>query len=441
MSLRSPSVLVLLALAPACDVSYELSTDTDAGEVDGSTTYVSLPLGAAPSSVADPPSDRGPSGSPVVHSIAHFGGSVAAVKDLTGVDASPATSAVAIANTSTLTHQALGEAAAQAIASAATPLVGSRRFFVHGDGLLVAHSDQYDSAWSAGPASLHWAPGSEFFSATRPLELAALPARHRALLGDTVRVYSENREVCVATVSGFTLAAELIHGPGIEWNEAGEVFDGKPLTYTAEEVFDYGIAMLKAELTPVFGDCSTGVWADLDSATRPLVYGEGAAADAHLTRRALQAWHKTALYRAIDRHYSEQFSAEWPRPAGRWEHVEGTLPLVQTFVAGSDTLVVVSADSWQGCGGPGERGLVVFRQVGDTLEFVTGLAGDVAPQAWVDIDRDGRPEAIYKSDRHTSLVGLKVGVDSAEVLEDLYQLTEPLESVFYPDLTNYGCGC
>lgn len=443
MSLRHATSALALALIPACDGPLEGQSDASDAEVLGVGFHDAQALSVAPLSASAltpaPASDiDAQASSRPAPLVVHFERSSERQAPVAPPLASPAESArLELAQRSVAT--VLGQLTETA-ESAKSLLVGERRFFVDAGALVLAHGESYDAAWSGGPAVSTSAPDAEFFSATRPVDLAKLPLRHRLLLGQTVRVYSDSRETCVATVSGFTIEAALTHAPGFAWNDDGEPIDPEPLSYTADEVFADGLAMLKAELTPVFGDCSTGLWADTDSASRPRVYTK-ADADKRLTRKALSAWRKSALYRTIDARYSEQFSAEYPRPAGRWDEAEGSRPEVSVHTAGDDTLVVVSADSWQGCGGPGDRGLAVFRLVGDALHFVTGVAGDTAPDAWADVDHDGHPEAIYRGNQLTRMVRFKLSATDQSSLSDLYDLTDTLESIYIPDYTDHGCGC
>lgn len=426
MSLRH-AVPFVLAIAPACDASLESHSDSDAEVIDASA-YTLAPLGSSLETNHLAPRVAPPEPTPlVVHFEAERPGPEPLGWSFTEEHVALATSTVTALM-------------AEVPTAAAKSLLGERHFLMDLGALVLAHGEHYDPRWAAGPATTSPEPGGDHFWATRPVDVAALPAPHRLLLGQTVRVYSESREVCVATVSGFSLEAALTHAPSPDWDDEGNPIEPKPLSYTAEEVFTEGLVMLKAELTPVFGSCIDGLWADLERDTRPRVYTKGKA-DKALSRKALNAWRRSALYKTIDARYAEQFSADYPRPAGRWDEIEGSSPEVEVLTASDDTLVVVSADSWGGCGSPGERGLAVFRVDGKELRFVTGVAGDTAPTAWLDLDNDGHPEALYRGDQMTRMVRFKLSAADPSSLSDLYDLTDTLESVYIPDYTDHGCGC
>jgi hypothetical protein len=68
------------------------------------------------------------------------------------------------------------------------------------------------------------------------------------------------------------------------------------------------------------------------------------------------------------------------------------------------------------------------------------VVGDTAPNAWFDLDNDGHPEALYSGPQMTRMVRFKVPADPGS-LNDVYDLTDTLESVYIPDYTDHGCGC
>ena len=432
MSLRHAPIALVLAFAPACDAALESHSDADVDTGDASGFHAA-PLVLPSLAVAETSTGSTSPASPDLGRapvVAHFEGR--------RLDPEPTPDRVSDAQHSVATQAVAGLIASVPVA-AARSLIGERRFLMDVGGLVLAHGEDYDPRWSAGPATTSPEPGGDTFWASRPVDEAALPAKHRLLLGQTVRVYADSREVCVATVSGFSLEASLVHASSPDWDDEGNPIEPTPLSYTAEEIFTEGLAMLKAELTPVFGQCIDGLWADLDRDTRPRVYTKSKADNA-LSRKALRAWRKSTLYKTIDANYGEQFSADYPRPAGRWDEIEGSRPEVELLTAHDDTLVVVSADSWGGCGSPGERGLAVFRVDGDALRFVTGVVGDTAPNAWFDLDNDGHPEALYSGPQMTRMVRFKVTADPSS-MNDVYDLTDTLESVYIPDYTDHGCGC
>lgn len=338
----------------------------------------------------------------------------------------------------------------QAIDAVRAAIVGEAlrsdsRWFVH-DGALVLSLAEGETVDPLHGAAFALPTGEGVFAAARPLDLAAVPLAHRALIGHTVRLFGLDREQCVATVTHLALEAHLTHEPELQWDDDGDELPPTPQSYTPEEVFAHGAVMLKARLRPLFGSCEGALWASPTDGPRPVIYrpvplAARSASDRALTRRAIGAFRQTSVWSAAQARYLAQLYPGVHRPSPRWDTHESSGPEVTRFVGDDgDTLIQVSADTWQGCGDPGERGVALFRLENGTLRFVTGATGETAPAALVDLDRDGQPEVLYTSGDSMRL-GRWTTTPEHPATADEYDTGETLEHFYVPDFTMHGCGC
>jgi hypothetical protein len=359
----------------------------------------------------------------------------------------PALDAAAVATLVANADVAVASTLASARVALATELglTSNSRWFVHDGALVFEHTDSNPTVPHLIDGR-HGAPvamplGADRFGASRDLALGAVPLAHRLMLGQTVRVFDEQREVCVATVSSLSLEAHLTHIPESNWDDEGNPLEPTPLAYTPSEIFDNGVVLLKGQLVPLFGTCEGGLWATPVDAPSPTLYREADAPDRSLTQRAIGAFRKTSVYTAIQKRYLDQFSADYPAPAPRWDILDGRRPEVRRFVGDNgDVLVAVTADTMDGCGSPGQSGLAVFRLTGTRLDFVTGSASGAVPTAFIDLEKDGHPEAIF-ADAHMKRSVRWSVTPSQPLAADDFESDEALDTLYIPDLTNYGCGC
>ena len=322
---------------------------------------------------------------------------------------------------------------------------GTARFVVHEGRLIIAHDEGISPLWSLGAPRLTSGAGPDF-RAERPLLMQALPDGLRTLPGREVKVFDREREVCVARVADggtFRLTAELVH-------EATEDFDGEtapPIAYTGAEVFERGAVSLSAALEPIIGDCTTGLWALPLAAPTPTLFRE-VAAPTSLRRRALATFRALPEWRQAQHdmvHFYDD-AAGVPKPTGRWDELDGSRPAVQVYRSqdGTQELIVVTGDSVDGCGSPGQRLAALMRVQRDDdgvrLETLGAIPWGTAPSGLVDIDRDGMIE-VFAASAPDALVLERWHALPGIPGDELDRRVESLDTFVVPDLSWHGCGC
>lgn len=339
----------------------------------------------------------------------------------------------------------------EAIAATAAELESARRgaarYVVHEGRLVIAHDDGVSPLWSLGAPRLTTASGPDF-RAERPVLVQALPDELRTLPGREVKVFDREREVCVARVSDnstLRLSAALVHEATDQEDSDGET--PTPITYTGGEVFERGAVSLSVALEPLIGDCTMGLWALPLAAPTPTLFRE-VAAPTSLRRRALAAFRALPEWRQAQHdmvHFYDD-AAGVPRPTGHWDELDGARPTVRVYRSqeGTQELVVVSGDSVDGCGSPGQRLAALLRvqrdDDGPRLETLGAIPWGTAPSGLVDIEGDGTIE-VFAASAPEALVLERWHALPNIPGDDLDRRVESLDTFVVPDLSWYGCGC
>ena len=328
---------------------------------------------------------------------------------------------------------------------------GTRWLVVDGR-LVLAQGDAVEATWMRDEPLLARtaAPeGDGRFGAIVRVETDALPERVRQLAGQEIKVYDREREVCVARVAApeaFLVEAALVHLPDL-WEEAPALPQ-----HTAAEVFEQGLVTLTAPLEPLMGDCVGGLWAAPLAAPKPVLYRE-AAPSPKLARQAIAAFRALPAWRDAQEEMLA-FYGDGPERrslrAQRWDTLYDTRPEVTRYVSdrGERELVVVVADSVDGCGSAGQRLMAVLDVVrtGKELRFVelASIPYGASPSGLVDLEGDGVIELIDETGSGGGIAIERWHGDRPVPSDENGWNDERHESVHdleIPDLTLYGCPC
>ncbi|MFO0749430.1 MAG: hypothetical protein U1F43_27745 [Myxococcota bacterium] len=278
------------------------------------------------------------------------------------------------------------------------------------------------------------------FVARRAPPASACP-RPCALVGATVKVYDAEREVCVARVKDLGLEAEAIHFPD-RWDDP-DATTAKRVDHDATAVFDLGMPMLLGSLEPVIGtaaDCAKGVWAAPVEAARPRLF-RAVAMDKKLSKPAVRAYRKLAAWQERQAAFATFYSDVAPEK-GRWDAT--AQHEITRFVAddGSREVLVVTANTNDGCGSSGQQLTALFDVVRDgkdvSLAPITARAWEGAPSGIVDLDADGQLELESDGTIFRWHGDRPAGNEQNGWVDRQY---EQLERAVVPDLTIEGCGC
>lgn len=333
----------------------------------------------------------------------------------------------------------------------------SLRWLVLDGRLVLAQGDLADIAWAsdddAATLSLPSDPDSGVFRAERALVTERLPSTITQLAGAEVKVFDHAREVCVARIAPidtFRLGAELVHTTDV-WDDEGEPI--API-HTADEVFEHGLRVLSAELEPLFGDCTRGLWAAPLEAPSPTLFRE-AANTRSFKRQALAAFRALPAWHAAQARMLETWDHDPQSPEARalrrerWDTLRGTTPEVTRYLShdGATEIAVVHANSSDGCGSEGQSVVTVFevQRDGRGRRFVerASLEWIAPPEGFVDLEGDGAIE-IFVETRAPGTFIERWHREAAPPSEDNAwrdERREPVMSLEVPDLTMYGCGC
>jgi len=330
-----------------------------------------------------------------------------------------------------------------ALPAGVAALTGAPWLLVDGK-LVLAVDGEVAPEWMTGAAKLVQTPKSVEdgldFVASKTLVQSHLPSAMRTLIGATVKVYDHEHEVCVARIAGMEIEARFQHSS--EWTDEGTQVLPK---HSAAEVFEQGVVSLRARLDPVSGaasDCAKGVWAEPVDAQRPVLF-RAAAMDNALVRDAVRAYRQLPAY-AIAQHDFANFYADDENGKGRWDSV--VKHELRRYVSddGARELLLVHADTWDGCGSNGQKLTALFDVVrpskngGKTTLVPLGARfWDELPVGLVDLDADGRVELM---DAHSIYRWRPLPTPSADGTW-FDNGPETLESFDVPSLDDRGCGC
>jgi len=337
-----------------------------------------------------------------------------------------------------------------------TGVAPTGRWMVESGRLVLAYED-IATDWSTGPAKLVQGGDPKkdgLFVAQKTLLASALPAAMTQVAGTEVKVYDDTREVCVARVGtsgGFELNAKLVHLPD-SWGDDEQAIAP---SHTADEVFEKGLTLVSAGLEPLMGDCTKGLWATPVGAHSPVLFRKAAIAPALARKaiaafRSLPAWH-TAQNAMLT--FWQDDSMAGAMKGKRWDMLDGTKPLATLYRShdGARTLVVVSANSHEGCGSEGQQLTSLLELLGEGKDArfveVGSMAWADAPRGIVDIGADGTLELLVGSDEGKRPMNLRIerwhnGRPTAS--EDngwRDEQRESLDALEIPDITYWGCGC
>lgn len=326
------------------------------------------------------------------------------------------------------------------------------RWLLHEGRLVLAQGEAVQASWLRDAAVIVRAPTQDdgYTMAAQKIDGGALPASLTRLPGLEVKVFDREREVCVARIGpadAFSANAALVHLPDA-WAE-------EPLTlpqHEAKEVFEQGLVTLTAALEPLMGDCGAGLWAAPLDAPKPVLYRE-AAPSPKLRRQAIAAFRALPAWQAAQAEMLAFYEDGPERRAlrkERWDTLYDNRPEVTRYVSdrGGRELVVVTGDSVDGCGSPGQR-LVSVLEVGSEgkrVRFIelASMPYGVAPDGLIDLEADGLIELIGSRGGAGGVAIERWHEDGAPPSEDNGWVDEREEQVHgyeVPDLTHYGCPC
>jgi|GEM_PF-2182428 len=304
---------------------------------------------------------------------------------------------------------------------------------IHGGDLVLAN--EAPESWWGGPAAfLERGEDHGRYVIERAVREASLPDSHRAWLGREVRLFDRRGEVCVARVDGLALRSELIDDNKALWGDEAPFGDAPDRAGQDPDVaWDDGGHMLLGALTTVRGDCAGAVFATAGERPAPTVLAP-AKADGRLKRQALAAFRALPAWAEIQADYEATLRGleETHAPAS-WDRYAETRPTVARFRAKSGReVVLVTADSVDGCGSPGGQLSAVFEvtREGRKVALKPVYAQPWAPTltGFVDLDGDGVLEGI--------------GDGTPAAIHTLTPAEAPIRgAVEIPDLTDYGCPC
>ena len=140
-------------------------------------------------------------------------------------------------------------------------------WLVVGGRVVLAAGPEVDAGWVArAPSDVEReAEAGDTFVARLPVELERLPHALGRVVGAEVRVFDQEREVCIARVAGIELEARLVHEPLGGWLP----------TYSERELLARGLRSVVATLEPLAGAndaCNRGVVAVGVRAPSPSLY-------------------------------------------------------------------------------------------------------------------------------------------------------------------------
>ena len=448
-----------LALLPALPFSFALAcddglhADPDAADAADVADAESLSRYAAPlqpaAHTARLPAEAHVAEGPSAPVVAHFAGA--------------RTPAIEQVIATSLANLEADMARAQDLAFAGLRPAPSTRWLVDQGRVVVKSGEAIQPSWLVGAPELvksakdGW-DGDGLFLARRALDVNALPLDLRALAGVEVKVFDLEREVCLARIApepglaGFAVQATLVNFPN-GWD--GE--DAPIPTHDAQSVFDQGLSVLSASLVPLSGDCSKGRWAAPVEAPRPDLF-KPFKPSAELRQKAIAAFRKLPAW-ADAQHEMLTFFADAPADARahraqRWDSLDGAKPEVVAYRADSGReVVIVSADSWNGCGSEGQQMVSVLevKRDGKALTFASlgALPWTGVPEGLVDWDADGTLEIHAGYGPHSqgryggTLIERWHPERPAPSEQNDYrdERHEPLLQLELPDLTSYGCPC
>lgn len=307
-------------------------------------------------------------------------------------------------------------------------------FGVVHDGDLVLANEAPESWWGGPAAFVQRGEDHGRFLIERAAREESLPTIHAAWLGREVRLFDRRGERCVARVDGFALRSELIDDNRGLWGDENPWNEDAPdrAAQDPDVTWGDGGQMLLGTLTTLSGDCTGAVVAI--PAARPVPNTLAAAkVDAGLSKRALAAFRALPAWDEAQAEYRLAIAEQGTREAKTWDRYAGAKPEVKLF-RGRDgrEVVLVTADSVDGCGSPGSQLTAVFTVARERgrIDLTRLYAERWAPEltSFIDVDGDGTLEGI--------------GAGAPAAIRALTPTEAPIRGAAeIPDLTDYGCPC
>lgn len=270
----------------------------------------------------------------------------------------------------------------------APKFAGREALLLH-DGQLVVVTNP-DLAWAKGRGTA--TPIDDGFKVRRPVDPTKLPEPVQAVVGGSFALYSADGSSCVATATGLS-----IYGQETDQSYADEG-ERMPSRSRARELADELASyahVVEARLSAPSG--CTGIWARSADLPAPIVFARQSD-DGRLRVRVRTLLASRPGVLAIEnehRDYLAQMDEEFRRDEEPWE-----ILLDKSFsferwdeVGGPRSFITAQFSTDDGCGGFSAESAAIFELVGDELVLHSD-DGFMDPSALMDIDRDGKLEAV-----------------------------------------------
>ena len=280
-------------------------------------------------------------------------------------------------------------------------LAGIEALLLH-EGQLVTVTSP-DLSWAKGSPKV--TPIDAGFEVRRAVELARLPASLQSIVGGRFVLYAADGSTCTAEATGLSIYGEETSQ---EYADDGRSRPTRSeAREKASELRSYA-HVLEAKLNAA--EACTGLWArgaDLPAPGRFVRQAD----DAALGQRVRALFETQAAFITLQTSRNEEV-------AEMNEEYRSTVPswavyLDKSFsyerwneIDGPRSFITAQFDIDEGCGGFIASAAVIFELVGDELKL-HHQRGFINPVALLDIDRDGKLEAITRDGRRIETRGAK----------------------------------
>ncbi|MCB9735493.1 MAG: hypothetical protein H6745_23130 [Deltaproteobacteria bacterium] len=271
-----------------------------------------------------------------------------------------------------------------------------------------------------------------------------MPSGARAAVGARLRLLAVDGRTCEAVVSAIRVESRFTDRTALYWGDEDDEMGTRREDQTPEQLWDDGQPFLLGSLTPVAGDCSGAIFAQLASSPAPRTYAPVAKPAAAEKRAAIAAFRKLPAWKAEQASFVAEVreldaaAREWvglaPGVTPRFDTAYEGSPEVRFYVGrGGERFATVHARGQAGCGDPSGSLGVVFRVegAGRAARFVPLHAESWSPEleGLVDLDGDGRPEGLRASDDVPAI--FELGPENSDIRQQLD----------LPDHSIYPCPC